>query len=59
MKRVNYNHNDKILYRANQDILFPPESLKNPSQSFYKYSKIAIMALGRQIDVIKFKYGIS
>lgn len=59
MKRINFNSNNKIIWRATQDILFPLESLRNPSQSFYKYSKTAIISLGRQTDVIKLKHGIS
>lgn len=59
MKHINFNCNNKIILRATQEILFPPESLENPSQSFHKYSKTAIISLGSQRDVIKFMQGIS
>ena len=42
-----------------QEILFPQESLEHISQPFCKYSKISIISLGGQIDIIVFTHGIS
>ena len=55
----NGSRNNKIIFRATQNILFAPESLENPTQFSYKYSKFAITSLGSHIDLIKFMDGIS